>query len=78
MRHRPGAAIWPGPSGRDPWQCPPEIGFRPKLFTGKSDMKNVITALLAATLAVAAILFISIPGGNVTIANSNVGITSVK
>lgn len=41
-------------------------------------MKNVITALLAATLAVAAILFISIPGGNVTIANSNVGITSVK
>jgi hypothetical protein len=41
-------------------------------------MKNVISALLAATLAVAAILFVSTPDDNVTVANSNVGIAVVK
>jgi hypothetical protein len=41
-------------------------------------MKNVITALLASALAVAAILFISIPDDKVTVADSNASHTVVK
>ena len=41
-------------------------------------MKNVITVLLAAALAVAAILFVSTGDDKVNFAKSNVGSASVK